>query len=389
MALRIIRGEYFLIEIPLRIRVEHALASRTDSASGFVVLTDEDGRLGLGEFVCRDYVTGEKPQDCLQYLERLIRGLLNRPIDDPLTFVRHLWDAGSGTIGRQGALCAFELALLDLWGKQQSRPVAELLRPGILETKRIPRYSAVYPFASGLKLSALHVLYRTCIGMEQIKVKGTGRLDADLAYFGNIRRAFSYPVNVRLDLNGSLSRDHAEDYFSRMLGFPDGPRWFEQPFPKDAWDLSAEFQRRFERDLVLCADESVCSMDDLMRAIEQGAFRAVNIRIAKNGGLLNALTLYGRAIEHGLEVQLGCMVGESSVLAYAGLHLAALADQLRYHEGSFGKYLIRWDVIEPSLTFSRKGQVSFTRLPHAGLVPIVDIRRLRQRAFQSGLLGGE
>ena len=387
MSLRIIRAEYFLVEIPLRVRVEHALASRTQSVSGFVVLTDDDRHLGIGEFVCRDYVTGEKPEDCLEYLDQLVRGLINHPIDDPPTFVQSLWDASHEAVGRQGALCAFELALLDLWGKRQGQPVVELIRPGMLQTDRVARYSAVYPFASGAKLAALNVFYRTVIRAEQIKVKGIGRAADDARYVGRIRRAFPYPIDLRLDLNGSLAPDQAEEYFHRLSGSPADVRWFEQPFPKDAWDASETFQRQFAGELVLCADESVCSMEDVKRAAAHGAFRAVNIRIAKNGGLLHSLAIYTEALASGLETQLGCLVGESSVLAYAGLHLAALADTLRYREGCFGKYLIKWDSIQPSLTFSRGGQVSFRQLPKAGLVPNFDIRRVRRRAIRSGILG--
>jgi L-alanine-DL-glutamate epimerase-like enolase superfamily enzyme len=310
------------------------------------------------------------------------------PLGNPAEFIRTLWHQSADEPGKYGAICALELALFDLWGRQEGKPVAELLRPGALNSDRTPSYSAVYPFASGLKLTALHVLYGTLIKAEHIKVKGSGRITEDLAYVAAVRRAHPYPVDVRLDLNGSLHPDHAEEYFSRMLNARHGVRWFEQPFPKHAWEASTAFQKRFTPDLVFCADESVCSMDDLEHAITTGAFRAINIRVAKNGGLLNALKLYQRARQKGLETQLGCMVGESSVLAYAGLHLAVLADQLRYYEGCFGKYLVKWDVIQPSLTFSRGGRVPLTRLPKAGLVPTFDVRRLKQRAYESGLLGG-
>lgn len=387
MSVRIVRAEYFLVKIPLRIRVEHALASRAASTSGFVVLADGNGHLGIGEFICRDYVTEEKSQDCLEYLNDLLRQIKDDQIEDPAKFIQQLWDTSSKRIGQQGALCAFELALLDLWGKQQGKAVAELLRPGVLQVERPVTYSAVYPFASGVKLTALNVLYRTVVRAESIKMKGNGRIAEDLDYVGGVRRAFGYPVDVRLDLNGSLSPGHAEEYFSRMAVSPAGVRWIEQPFPKNEWEKSAEFQQRFGKDLILCADESICSLEDLARAVTQGAFRAVNIRLAKNGGLLNSLRLYQKAIKSGLEAQLGCLVGESSVLSYAGLHFAALADQLRYHEGCFGKYLIKWDAIRPSLTFSRGGRVPFSRLPEAGLVPVFNVDRLRRQAYESGALG--
>ena len=366
--------------------MQHALASRTANTSGFVVLTANAGSLGIGEFLCREYLTGETPEDCVRYLRQLAPLLTQAPIDNPPEFINVLWRQTHDQTGKYGAMCALELALFDLWGKQQGKPVAELLRPGALEGNRTPVYSAVYPFASGLKLTALHLLYRTLVRAEHIKVKGTGRITDDVSYVAAVRRAFSYPVDIRLDLNGSLLPDHAEEYFLRMLDSQDGVRWFEQPFPKNERGVSAQFQKRFAGNLMFCADESVCSMEDLTRIVEQGAFRAINIRIAKNGGLLNALKLYEKAIESGLEVQLGCLVGETSVLAYAGLHFAALAERLRHHEGCFGKYLIKWDIIQPSLTFSRRGCVPFTRLPQAGLVPMFNLNRLRRQAFQSGPL---
>ena len=105
-------------------------------------------------------------------------------------------------------------------------------------------------------------------------------------------------------------------------------------------------------------------------------------------GLGKGIRDFKKALEGGLETQLGCLVGESSVLAYAGLHFAALADQLRYHEGCFGKLLIKWDVVNPSLTFSRGGRVSLSQLPKAGLMPMFNVDRLRQQAFQSEVLEG-
>lgn len=384
MPLRIERVECFVVRIPLRFPVEHALASRTVNQTGFVVLTAEDGTAGIGEFLSREYVTGETLEHCMQCLQRARPFLTKAAIDEPISFIQSLWDRNADVPGKYGALCALELALLDLWGKRHGQPVAEVVRPGAWRPHRTLVYSAVYPFVKGLKLLALHVFYGTVMRLEQVKVKGRGHAESDLAYVQRIRRAFPYPIQIRLDLNGSLSPSHADEYFSRLVKSQDGVTWFEQPFPKDAWDVARRFQKRLGRDVVLCADESVCSMGDLERAISEGAFRAVNIRIGKNGGLLHALKLYKRALDNGLETQLGCLVGESSVLAYAGLHFAALADQLRYHEGCFGTRLITWDVVNPSLTFSRGGRVALSQLPKAGLVPMCHVDRLRQHALQSG-----
>ncbi len=414
MPLRIRKAEVFLVKIPFWFSVEHASASRTANVTGFCILSGEDGDFGVGEFLCREYVTGETLKDCMVYCKQVGPLLTRSVIEDPLSFIQSLWQS-EPTQGRVGyaAFCGMELALLDLWGKVVGKPVAEQLHPDVLCgapqdepvapatpprwdrhpahaissalpcRPRVITYSAVYPFASGLKRPMLHFFYQKLMRAEHIKVKGTGNIEEDLAYIAAIRKAFSYPLDIRLDLNGSLSPEHAEEYCVGLLRSANGVRWIEQPFPKDDWHTHRAFQKRFADDLVFCADESLCSMEDLQRMIHEGAFRAINIRVGKNGGLWNSLRLYEKAIANGLEVQLGCLVGESSVLAYAGLHFSAVTDRLRYHEGCFGKYLIQWDGVQPSLMFSRTGQVSFDRLPKAGLVPSFDLAGLRRRAFQT------
>jgi muconate cycloisomerase len=244
----------------------------------------------------------------------------------------------------------------------------------------------VYPFARGLKLTALNLIYARLLRISDLKVKGTGDAARDLDYVTAIRRAFPYPVAIRLDLNGSLDPTHAEHYFSQLLKA--GVSWFEQPFAKNEWDASARFQQQFRGVAVLCADESVCTPADLERAIRERAFDAVNIRIGKNGGLLASMQIYQRAIAAGLQVQLGSLVGETSVLAFAGLHFSAATAPLVHYEGCFGKYLVKWDLVPRSLSFSRFGHVPLTRLPEAGLVPAFDLKRLERSAISSESLAG-
>lgn len=384
--LRIKRIEVFLVRIPLRFSIEHALAARTANITGFVTLTSEDGISGIGEFLSREYVTGETVEDCVHFLKQAAPLLTRSAIENPVLLIESLWNSGAHVRGRHAAVCALDLAMLDLWGKFQGTPAIEAVQPGPRRAAQTPIYSGVYPFAHGLKLLVLHVFYRGLMHLTHLKVKGYGDVERDVAYVQKIRHAFPYPVQVRLDLNGSLLPNHADVYFSRMLNLKEPVAWFEQPFPAEAWEASQRFQKRFASEAIFCADESVCSMEDLERIIREGAFRAVNIRIGKNGGLLSSLKLYRKALESGLETQLGCLVGESSILAYAGLHFASIADQLRYHEGCFGKLLIKWDVVNPSLTFSHGGYVSLNQLPKAGLVPMVNVDRLRRRAFQSEVL---
>lgn len=296
-------------------KVEHALASRHANTTGFLVLESPDGTAGIGEFLARDYVTGDTLDDCVAALRDLGAQLIGVAVADPVSAINDLWAMRADRHGRTGALGAVDMALLDLCGKTSGRPVASLLDRTLRASVDRLTFSATYPLARGLKLAALHLFYRTWLRMDQVKLKGTGDLNADRGYVHAIRQAFPYRLDVRVDLNGSLLPDAAEDYFACMLEPGCDVHWFEQPFPKGDFDNAAQFQRQFAEDVILCADESVCTTDDLERAIRTQAFRAVNIRIAKHGGLLRALEIHDRATTAGLQTQMGCLVGESSVLA--------------------------------------------------------------------------
>jgi len=383
---RIARATVFLVNIPLRVAVEHALASRTANMTGFLVLESPDGTAGIGEFLARDYVTGDTLDDCVAVLRDLGARLTGLAVDDPVDAIRELWATTPERRGRLGALGAIDLALVDLCGKSTGRPVSALLdRAPRVSSDRVV-FSAAYPLTHGVTLAALHLFYRTWLRMDQLKVKGTGDVHTDQRYVRLIRRAFPYPVDIRIDLNGSLRPEAADAYIAAMREPGCDVRWFEQPFPKDDFDSAARVQARCDGDVILCADESVCTIADLDQAVRAGAFRAVNIRIAKHGGLVRALEIHDRATAAGLQTQLGCLVGESSVLAYAGLHLATLAGRFRFHEGCFGRYLIRWDVVRPSLRFGRHGRVRAV-LPAGGLVPPFDLEGLRRAAAEIVPLG--
>ena len=194
-----------------------------------------------------------------------------------------------------------------------------------------------------------------------------------------------------MDLNGSLSADDAENYLNRLAAAHPLVRWLEQPFSKEDWELSCPVPKAFANHFVFCADESVCTMDDLRQAIATGAFRALNLRIAKHGGIVATQRIATLAREHNLEIQLGCLVGETSLLAYAGLQLATAMPQLRYREGCFGRWLIAQDVLRPSLTFGFGGGVSTTKLPAAGLSPPIDLQWLRHLTLSNATVigGGE
>ena len=65
------------------------------------------------------------------------------------------------------------------------------------------------------------------------------------------------------------------------------------------------------------ADEGVCSLADADRLIEEEAADLFNLRLGKCGGVLASARLAERARAHGIECNLGTLVGETGILSRA------------------------------------------------------------------------
>jgi len=115
--------------------------------------------------------------------------------------------------------------------------------------------------------------------------------------------------------------------------------------------------------------------------ISHQACTGANVRISKCGGLVGAHARCRDALDAGLMLQVGCQVGESSLLSAAHVTLlsamAPLTPGVRYAEGCFGRHLLREDPVSPLVQFGYGGRPP-RRPAGAGLGVQVDQAMLRQ-----------
>src|SRR5437764_7223835 len=110
------------VRIPLRKPIRHASHTRTDTDNLVVRVTLDDGTVGFGEGVPREYVTGETIDSALALLKQsdLPAQLEDCPtFHTALTLIERLRLAPIAGDERgcqgNGARCAIELALLDAY----------------------------------------------------------------------------------------------------------------------------------------------------------------------------------------------------------------------------------------------------------------------------------
>lgn len=214
--------------------------------------------------------------------------------------------------GHPSVRCALEMAALEWCALAAGQPVWRLLG---LSPRPIPESSYTISLAD---LNAMREQTRDALaaGYTILKVKlGTGR---DVQILEALREE-APDARLRVDANAAWTRSAAK----RMLGVLDahGVELLEQPLPAEDLEGHAELRRLSPVPLV--ADESLHDLTVLPRLA--GAFDAVNLKLAKLGGPLQALRAARLARALGLNVMLGCMI-ESSLGIAAAVHLAGLAD---------------------------------------------------------------
>ncbi len=363
------------VRIPLRRPIRHASHRRTETDNVVVRCVLDDGTVGHGEGVPRDYVTGETIDSCLETLQRA--DLASRldswaDFDAALAGIERLTlPARPGDergIANNAARCALELALLDACGRRFGVPLSDVTRrlaPDIHAPRPWVRYSGVITSSTGLKMRLLAWLQRF-YGFQHLKVKVGILGQDDVRRLRTIRKCVGSRMSIRIDANEAWTPAEVVDRIRALE--PIGLSAVEQPVPHEQVDCLAGVRKQVQTPIML--DESLCGAVDARRAIESGLCDVFNVRLSKCGGFIPSLRLGQMARRAGLTCQLGCQVGETAILSAAGRHFAASVGELRFVEGSYDRLLVREALGRSDISFGRGGKAP--ALPGAGLGVEID-----------------
>ena len=325
--------------------------------------------MGYGETLARPYLTGETPESVVDDINNVfaprLSGFRPESFVAALEFIETLPVQISGRVVT-AARAAVEMALLDLVCRVFRRRPADVAGwmgvpgfgpPGCLDAVR---YSGMVVGHTPWQLKSFLRVQRL-YGLRDFKLKvAVEGWEERLAWaFAVLARAIRRQrVTLRVDANAGWSL--AETSWAVPTLERCGVSAIEQPMAEtDDTDLPQLAQ---QTRCHLIADESLLTSDDARRLIEGGGVRVLNVRIAKNGGLMPALRIARLALAAGLDVQLGCLVGETSILSAAGLAFLEACPKVRFVEGAFGRFLLRGDVTRNPVRFGFGGRVR----PRAG-----------------------
>jgi len=377
--------ELFAVDLPFRRPFEHAAASRVASDSIFLKCITESGTVGFGETLPRDYVTGETREQAFLLLKEKVLphlvGMAFESVDDVRSFLQRSDGKAppewvSPHTPQTAAWAAVDLGLLDAIGREFNEPIRF---GGRGRVDPAFRYSAVLSAGRGLPfLTSLLRIRLLGFRNAKLKVADKGAIPAvRLA-----RLVLGRSLDLRVDANMAWDRPQAASIMQSLSRY--GIRLFEQPVRADDIEGLARLVR--DTGLGVMVDEGVTDRDSLETLIARRACTAINIRISKCGGLVASFNRCLRARAEDLTLQVGCQVGESSLLSAAQLILLAGSQGVKYGEGCFGRYLLREDPGEPLMQFGYGGRPP--ALPTGpGLGVQVDEKVLRRFSVRRETIG--
>jgi muconate cycloisomerase len=333
-------AETYSLALPFRFEFSHARATRARGASVVVRLADDRGRVGWGEGAPRDYVTRETVESARRFLAMEVLPRVVGAGADSLEEAAGLFSTVRDVFrGHNAALCALELALLDLAGRAEGRSAGELLGPAKHDEVR---YGAVLSSGEPDKAVATATRARQA-GFADFKAKVGEDAAGDMALLRAVRDAIGPGASLRVDANGAWSsREEALEQLAAMADV--GVSAAEEPL--EPHDLDGLEWLAARSPIPIVADESLASLADARRLAERRACHVFNVRVSKLGGMLAAAQAVDIARDADIGWMLGAHVGESALLSAAGRHVATRRDGGRWFEGSYGALLLEEDVAD-------------------------------------------
>ena len=314
------------------------------------LVADQDRVHGYGEGAPRPYVTGESQESAAEAVADLTE---THSFPWELDDASQIWgfvDSLPVTSEHNSAICAVEMALLDALGRRHQKSIVDYFCK-VFYTSAV-HYGATIPLWDVQRIKEVcHLAERMRI--SQLRVKMGKGFEQNREAIETVRQALGQDCDLRIDSNGAWDRRLAIQHVPLIA--ENHVRVVEQPMMPGDPDIAEFWEVMRPHGVILMADESVCSLEDLERIVKSGFYRMVNVRLSKCGGFRKSLNMIGELRARGVSFQVGCQLGESGLLSAAGRALSLLCSDAAYYDGSYDKFMLRENITCEDVSFGPGG----------------------------------
>lgn len=270
----------------------------------------ENGVKGYGEACVATHITGETVAGTRKTLLKIAGHLKGRRITEYL----ELFLESEEITGRNRcALAAAEMAMLDAFTRALKEPLWKMFgeRCRCIQTDMTIVIGTVHEAeaaASQIKVD----------GFKTIKLKIGKNPKLDFERVRAVHKIFPR-AKIILDANQGFRAKAALSFLANLATQKINPILIEQPVPKN--DLKGLLEVSRKSKVMVCADESASSIDDIKKLIAMGFRGAVNIKFVKFG-IHRAWEAVQLCKKNKIKLMMGVMM-ESPLAATAAAHFVA------------------------------------------------------------------
>lgn len=278
----------------------------------------EDGTVGYGEVSSSGVITGDIQSTVIEAVRYVTPALVGESIER----FRYLIEKLRSIIkSHPGAFMGLESAILDAYTRHIGVPLYRFLGGASDEIESDVTISITTPEKAAE--TALKYFER---GYRIFKIKVGRDFEEDLKRVLAVSEVVP-DCEIRIDANQGYRPKEGVRFINKLYRKDVNVTLFEQPVHwKDVRGL------RFVTEhspVPVAADETVFTAVDAFNVARERAVDVINIKLAKCGGVLEALNIVAIAKASGLELMIGCMV-ESNVGLAPSVHLACGTGEFSY-----------------------------------------------------------
>ncbi|MCW3113668.1 MAG: Mandelate racemase/muconate lactonizing protein [Segetibacter sp.] len=306
----------------------------------FIRIYTDEGIFGVGECSAFPYITGETQDTCL-VMARTFGELWKGK--DALDIPARLRELDLFTARNSTIKSAFDMALYDIASKAANVPLYQFLG------------GAKRPVETDITIGIgpVEEMVEKAVQFEEqgatiLKVKIGKNAYEDVEKISKIRQAVSAGTIIRVDANQGWEYEDAVFALQALdqfdIQFCEQPMrtWYDDYLPELCHNAAVH----------VMADESCYNHHDARRLIQSKSCDSINIKLAKSGGIAQALLIHRMTEEAGIPCMIGGML-ESRLALTANLHFAWANNNVQYYDLDTCMLGHRVDPVEGGATYNK------------------------------------
>jgi len=285
----------------------------------FLKVTTDHGITGVGECSPFPMLVGETQDTCFMVGKNLAKISIGK---DPRQIQERMNEFDQFIAYNTTIKSAFDMAFHDIAAKEKGLPLYQYLGG----MKKPIQTDLTIGISSPESMAAKAVQF-VADGVKTIKVKLGKNGQEDIQRIKLIREAIGYQIGLRTDANQGWDYKTAAAVLNAIE--PYNIEFCEQPMHNRYDNLLPALKKKVG--IPIMADESVFDHYDADRLIQNESCSYINIKLAKSGGICEAIKIADTAAQHGVKCMLGGMV-ESRLALTGKVHLAMAHNNIHFYD---------------------------------------------------------